>query len=86
LKTARKTGVPKLASFSGKPTSVQLGLFHFYPDPERQEAPDAVTLNLDVDDRVLTEIIRNLYYPTVLTNSRFFRPTFWPGVRAVPGK
>ncbi|MGA9623324.1 MAG: N-6 DNA methylase [Bryobacteraceae bacterium] len=39
------------------------GLFHFYPDPERQEAPDAVTLNLDVDDRVLTEIIRNLYYP-----------------------
>jgi hypothetical protein len=39
------------------------GLFHFYPDPERLETPDAVTLSLDVDDRVLTEIIRNLYYP-----------------------
>jgi hypothetical protein len=39
------------------------GLFHFYPDPERLETPDAVTLSLHVDDRVLTEIVRNLYYP-----------------------
>ena len=39
------------------------GLFHFYPDPERLEAPDAVTLSLHVDDRVLTGIIGNLYYP-----------------------
>ena len=39
------------------------GLFHFYPDPERQETPDGVTLGLQVDDRVLKEIIRNLYYP-----------------------
>ncbi len=39
------------------------GMFHFYPDPERLETPDSVSLNLHVDDRVLTEIIRNLYYP-----------------------
>ena len=39
------------------------GLFHFYSDPERLETPDTVTLSLHVDDRVLTEIIRNLYYP-----------------------
>lgn len=39
------------------------GLFHFYPDPERLETPDTVTLGLHVDDRVLTEIVRNLYYP-----------------------
>lgn len=39
------------------------GLFHFYPDPERLETPDTVTLSLDLDDRVLTGIIRNLYYP-----------------------
>ena len=39
------------------------GLFHFYPDPERLEAPDTVTLSLHVDDRVLSGIIRNLYYP-----------------------
>ncbi len=39
------------------------GLFHFYPDMGRQETPDEVTLNLQVDDRVLREIVRNLYYP-----------------------
>jgi len=39
------------------------GLFHFYPDDERLEPPDRVALNLQVDDRVLKEIVRNLYYP-----------------------
>ncbi len=39
------------------------GLFHFYPDPERLETPDSVSLKLRVDDQALAEIIRNLYYP-----------------------
>ncbi|MGA3028505.1 MAG: N-6 DNA methylase [Bryobacteraceae bacterium] len=39
------------------------GLFHFYADPERLERPDTVSLGLHVDDRVLTGIIRDLYYP-----------------------
>ena len=39
------------------------GLFHFYPDAERQEVPDGVSLDLQIDDRVLKGIIRNLYYP-----------------------
>lgn len=39
------------------------GLFHFYPDIQREETPDQVTLGLQVDDRVLRGIVRGLYYP-----------------------
>ncbi len=38
-------------------------LFHFQPERNRQEAPDDLTLHLQIDDKPLKEIIRNLYYP-----------------------
>src|SRR6266446_3901815 len=39
------------------------GLFHFKPDKGRHEAPDELTLNLDLDDKLLRGILKNLYYP-----------------------
>ena len=39
------------------------GLFHFTKEKERNEEPDEWTLSLAIDDRVLKEIIRRLYYP-----------------------
>jgi type I restriction-modification system DNA methylase subunit len=39
------------------------GLFHFREEKERAEAPDELTLKLKIDDKVLKDIIRRLYYP-----------------------
>ncbi len=39
------------------------GIFHFRPEKDRAEAPDELTLNLKIDDKVLKDIIRRLYYP-----------------------
>ena len=39
------------------------GLFHFTKEKHRHEDPDEWTLSLQVDDRVLKDIIRKLYYP-----------------------
>ena len=39
------------------------GLFHFSPEKGRHESPDEWTLALTIDDAVLKEIIRKLYYP-----------------------
>ncbi len=39
------------------------GLFHFAAERDRRELPDEWTLGLTVDDGVLKEIIRKLYYP-----------------------
>ncbi|MCI0554012.1 MAG: type I restriction enzyme HsdR N-terminal domain-containing protein, partial [Anaerolineae bacterium] len=39
------------------------GLFHFKKDKER-ENPDRLTPSLDVDDKVLKDIIKDLYYPS----------------------
>jgi type I restriction-modification system DNA methylase subunit len=39
------------------------GLFHFKSERGRAEAPDGLTLTLTIDDRVLKDIIRRLYYP-----------------------
>ena len=39
------------------------GLFHFTSEKNRNDDPDEWTLALQIDDRVLREIIRNLYYP-----------------------
>jgi type I restriction-modification system DNA methylase subunit len=39
------------------------GLFHFEPEKGRLEPPDKLTLDLEIDDKVLKEIIRHLYYP-----------------------
>lgn len=38
------------------------GLFHFKREKSR-EAPDELTLNLEIDDKPLKEIFKNLYYP-----------------------
>ena len=39
------------------------GLFHFRQEKGRTEAPDEWTLALAIDDKVLKDIIRRLYYP-----------------------
>ncbi|MCY2995817.1 MAG: Eco57I restriction-modification methylase domain-containing protein [Planctomycetota bacterium] len=39
------------------------GLFHFSAETGRHEAPDAWTLSLNLDDTILKDIVRNLYYP-----------------------
>jgi type I restriction-modification system DNA methylase subunit/predicted type IV restriction endonuclease len=39
------------------------GLFHFNEEKGRRETPDNITLKLDIDDKVLRQIIQNLYYP-----------------------
>ncbi|MBI2928590.1 MAG: Eco57I restriction-modification methylase domain-containing protein [Verrucomicrobia bacterium] len=39
------------------------GLFHFQPEPGRREAPDALTLGLEIDDKLLRGILRGLYHP-----------------------
>jgi len=39
------------------------GLFHFEEDDACQEPPDELTLALAIDDKVLKDIIRDLYYP-----------------------
>jgi hypothetical protein len=39
------------------------GLFHFGEEKARAEAPDKLTLELDIDDKPLKEIIGSLYYP-----------------------
>ena len=39
------------------------GLFHFQEDSDRQEPPDELSLNLNIDDTPLKEILKNLYYP-----------------------
>ncbi len=39
------------------------GLFHFKREKGREEAADELTLTLQIDDRPLKEIFKNLYYP-----------------------
>ncbi|MEA1936374.1 MAG: DNA methyltransferase, partial [Thermodesulfobacteriota bacterium] len=39
------------------------GLFHFRKEKDRPEPPDDLTLNLTIDDNVLKDVFRNLYYP-----------------------
>jgi hypothetical protein len=39
------------------------GLFHFEENKRRAEAPDKLTLNLKIDDKVLKDILSRLYYP-----------------------
>jgi len=39
------------------------GLFHFAEEPGRDELPDTLTPSLVIDDNVLKNIIRRLYYP-----------------------
>jgi hypothetical protein len=39
------------------------GLFHFQREKDRPEAPDELSLALNLDDKVLRDILANLYYP-----------------------
>lgn len=39
------------------------GLFHFHAERNRLDAPDVLTPDLAIDNRVLTRIIKRLYYP-----------------------
>lgn len=39
------------------------GLFHFQSERGREEAPDRLTLGLELDDELLRGIIQSLYYP-----------------------
>jgi hypothetical protein len=39
------------------------GLFHFAAEKTRPDPPDDLTLNLTMDDKVLKEIFKGLYYP-----------------------
>ncbi len=39
------------------------GLFHFKEEKEQSGAADNLTLGLNVDDKVLHDILKNLYYP-----------------------
>lgn len=39
------------------------GLFHFREEKGRDESPDNITLKIDIDDKVLKQIIQNLYPP-----------------------
>ncbi len=39
------------------------GIFHFKTEREYPEAPDHLTPELNIDDKVLKDILKNLYYP-----------------------
>ncbi|MBN2375049.1 MAG: N-6 DNA methylase [Sedimentisphaerales bacterium] len=39
------------------------GLFHFHPETNRPGHPDTLTPKLNIDDKLLKEIIKSLYYP-----------------------
>jgi len=55
---------PRLAThFRDADDRYNSGLFHFGEEKTRAEAPDKLTLELDIDDKPLKEIIGSLYYP-----------------------
>ncbi len=39
------------------------GLFHFNHEKNRTSAPDELSLQLDLDDKVLKDLLRRMYYP-----------------------
>jgi len=39
------------------------GLFYFSAEKGRHEPPDEITLDLDVDDKILRDLLHGLYYP-----------------------
>src|SRR5438552_2025067 len=55
---------PRLAQqFEQADERYNSGLFHFKKETGRHEPPDELTLNLDLDDKLLRDILKNLYYP-----------------------
>ncbi len=49
--------------FQQADTKYNSGLFHFKHEKESISRPDDLTQGLDIDDKVLRDIISNLYYP-----------------------
>ncbi len=49
--------------FKRADTKYNSGLFHFKQEKEQASRADDLTLDLDIDDKVLKDIISNLYYP-----------------------
>ncbi|MFH1908394.1 MAG: TaqI-like C-terminal specificity domain-containing protein [Chloroflexota bacterium] len=49
--------------FQRADTKYNSGLFHFKKEPGQASRPDDLTLSLVIDDKVLKDIISNLYYP-----------------------
>jgi type I restriction-modification system DNA methylase subunit len=49
--------------FKRADTKYNSGLFHFKQEKELVSRPDDLTLSLEIDDKVLKDIISNLYYP-----------------------
>lgn len=39
------------------------GIFHFHPEKDRREPPDELSPTVKIDDQVLKEIFKNIYYP-----------------------
>ena len=52
-----------LAVFREADQRYNSGLFHFKHEKSATEPPDTLTPSLTIDDRVLKEIVRDLYYP-----------------------
>ncbi|MBN1653128.1 MAG: N-6 DNA methylase [Deltaproteobacteria bacterium] len=55
---------PRLCElFTAADARYNSGLFHFETEKNRHEAPDELTLTLELDDKVLRDILSSLYYP-----------------------
>src|SRR5438445_4164 len=55
---------PRLAQqFEQADDRYNSGLFHFKAEKGRHEAPDELTLGLHLDDNLLRDILKSLYYP-----------------------
>src|SRR5438445_9944065 len=55
---------PRLAQqFEQADDRYNSGLFHFKSESGRHEAPDELTLSLHLDDNLLRDILKSLYYP-----------------------
>ncbi|MCP5518543.1 MAG: Eco57I restriction-modification methylase domain-containing protein [Verrucomicrobiales bacterium] len=55
---------PRLCEhFEQADTRYNSGLFHFHAEKGRSEPPDSLTPNLNLDDALLRNLIKGLYYP-----------------------
>lgn len=52
------------------------GLFHFKKERDRSTPPDEITLKLTIDDKVLKEIIKHIYYPDSPYEFSVLRPRY----------
>jgi len=52
-----------IALFRRADTRYNSGLFHFSEEKGQSSSPDTLTPGLQIDDKILKDILRNLYYP-----------------------